>query len=60
MMVVNSVALPVLGVAKRTLIKLGTWTRQTNFVIIKIDDFKIVLEMDFLLKHKVILIPLTK
>ena len=60
MKAVNLTTLPVLGVAKRTLIKLRTWTKRIDFAIVKIDDFDIVLEMDFLLKHKVIPMPLAK
>ena len=37
-----------------------TWYGQINFVIVKMDDFKIVLGMDVLLEHKVILMPLLK
>ena len=58
--IVNSTALPVLGVAKRTPIKLGIWMGQTDFVTVKMDDFDIVLRMDFLLEQKVIPIPLAK
>ena len=53
-------SLPVLGVAQRTPIKLGTWTGRTDFVIVKMDYFDIVLGMDFLLEHKVIPMPLEK
>ena len=60
MKAVNLAAVPVLGVAKRTPIKLGTWTGQTNFVIVKMDDFDIVLGMDFLLEHIVIPMRLAK
>ena len=35
MKVVKSAALPVLGVAKRIPIKLGTWMGRTDFVIVK-------------------------
>ena len=57
MKVVNSTTLPVLGVAKKTRIKWGTWSGQTDFVIVKMDDFDIVWWMDFLLEHKIILMP---
>ena len=60
MKAVNLTSLLVLVIAKRTSIKLETWTGQTNFVIVKIDDFNIVLGIDFLLEHKVIHMPLVK
>lgn len=47
-------------IAKRTPIKIGTWTRQTNFVIVKMDEFDIVLRKSFLLEHKVIPMSLKK
>lgn len=42
MKVVNLVALSILGVAKRAIIKLGTWSGHTDFVIVKMDDFGIL------------------
>ena len=58
MKTVNSVALPILEIARKMTLKLGTWSSLVDFVIIKMDDFDVVLEMEFLLKHKVIPIPL--
>ena len=60
MKIINLTALPVLGVAKRTPIKLGTWIGQTDFAIVKMDEFDIVLRTNFLLEHKVIPMPLAK
>ena len=57
---INWVILSVLGVVKRSPIKLGTWTGQTDFLIVEMDDFNIVLGMDFRLEYKVILMPLIK
>ena len=51
MEVVNSTTLLILGVAKRTLIKLRNWAGQIDFVIVKMDDFDIVLRMNFLPKN---------
>ena len=53
---INSAALLVSEVAKRTPIKMG----RTDFVIVKMDDFDIVLGVNFLLEHKVIFILLAK
>ena len=55
MKAINSAALPILEITKRTLIKIGTWTGQ-----LYMDDFDIVLGMNFLLEHKVILTPIAK
>ena len=59
MKVVNSAALPILGITRKTA-SLGTMSGQVDFVIIKVDDFDVVLGMKFLLEHKVISIPLAK
>ena len=58
MKVVNSVALPIIGIVRKTTLKLGTWSSLVDFVIVKMDDFDVVLGMEFLLEHKVIPIPL--
>ena len=60
MKVVNSTALPITGVVKRTVVKLREWSGRADFVIVKMDDFDIVLGMEFLFEHKVIPMPLAK
>ncbi|KAA0031734.1 uncharacterized protein E6C27_scaffold696G00010 [Cucumis melo var. makuwa] len=57
MKVVNSIALPVFGLVKQTTIKLGGWKGRVDFVVVKMDDFDVVLEMEFLLEHQVIPMP---
>ena len=57
---VNSEVLPIVGVSKRVPFKLGTWTGEMDLVMVRMDDFDVVLGMDFLQEHKVILMPLTK
>ena len=57
MKVVNSVALLILGIARKTTLKLGTWSSLVDFVIVKMDNFDVVLGMEFLLEHKMILMP---
>ena len=54
MKVVNSVALPVVGLVKQTVIRLGGWKGPVDFVVVKMDDFDVVLGMEFLLEHQVI------
>ncbi|KAA0061347.1 uncharacterized protein E5676_scaffold692G00290 [Cucumis melo var. makuwa] len=60
MKAVNSIALPIVGLVKRTTIKLGGWRGPVDFVVVKMDDFDVVLGMDFLLEHQVIPIPSAK
>ncbi|KAA0041498.1 uncharacterized protein E5676_scaffold205G001550 [Cucumis melo var. makuwa] len=60
MKVVNSAALPIIGLVKRTMIRLGGWSGLVDFVVVKIDDFDVVLAMEFLLEHQVIPMPLAK
>ncbi|KAA0063885.1 uncharacterized protein E6C27_scaffold616G00090 [Cucumis melo var. makuwa] len=60
MKAVNSIALPILGLVKRTMIKLGGWRGPVDFVVVKMDDFDVVLGMEFLLKHQVIPMPSAK
>ena len=47
MKAVNSVALMILGIVRKTALKLGTWSSQLDFAIVKMDDFDVVLEMNF-------------
>uniref|UniRef100_A0A9I9EHA8 Uncharacterized protein n=1 Tax=Cucumis melo TaxID=3656 RepID=A0A9I9EHA8_CUCME len=49
MKAVNSVALPIVGLVKRTTIKFGGWKGPVDFVVVKMDDFDVVLGMEFLL-----------
>lgn len=48
MKAINSVALPIIRIVKRTMIRLGGWSGPIDFVIVKMDDFDIVLGMKFL------------
>ncbi|KAA0046992.1 uncharacterized protein E5676_scaffold68G001120 [Cucumis melo var. makuwa] len=54
MKAVNSIALPIVGLVKRTTIKLGGWKCPVDVVVVKMDDFDVVLGMEFLLEHQVI------
>ena len=49
MKVVNSATLPIFGILKKTALKLGTWSSQVDFAIIKRDDFNVALGIEFLL-----------
>ncbi|KAA0046345.1 uncharacterized protein E5676_scaffold426G00520 [Cucumis melo var. makuwa] len=50
MKAVNSIALPIVGLVKQTMIKLRKWKGPVDFVVVKIDDFDVELGMEFLLK----------
>ncbi|TYK09914.1 uncharacterized protein E5676_scaffold16G00270 [Cucumis melo var. makuwa] len=60
MKAVNSVTLPIVRLVKRTTIKLGGWKCSIDFVVVKMDDFDVVLKMEFLLEHQVIPMPSAK
>ena len=60
MKAVNSTALPVVGVVKRAVIQLGGWSDFVDFVVVGMDDFDVVLGMEFLLEHQVIMMPAAK
>ena len=60
MKVVNFEALPIVRVSKRVLFKLRAWTGELDLVMVRMDDFDVVLGMEFLLEHKVIPMPLAK
>ncbi|KAJ7943087.1 Retrotransposon protein, putative, Ty3-gypsy subclass [Quillaja saponaria] len=57
MKAVNSKSLPTAGQAKQVSVKLRTWEGRVDFVVAKIDDFDVVLGMEFMLTHKAIPIP---
>ncbi|KAL4031055.1 hypothetical protein IC575_009311 [Cucumis melo] len=42
------------------MIRLGGWSGLVDFVVVKMDDFDVVLGMEFLLEHQVIPMPLAK
>ncbi|KAA0041203.1 gag-asp_proteas domain-containing protein [Cucumis melo var. makuwa] len=50
----NFAALPIIGLVKRTMMKLEGWNDPIDFVVVKMDDFDMVLGMKFLLEHQVI------
>ncbi|KAA0055009.1 uncharacterized protein E6C27_scaffold43052G001620 [Cucumis melo var. makuwa] len=60
MKTVNFVALPIVGLVKRMTIKLGGWKGPVDLVVVKMDDFDVVLGMEFLLEHQVIPMPSAK
>ncbi|KAJ7971608.1 Gag-asp_proteas domain-containing protein [Quillaja saponaria] len=57
MKAVNSKSSPTARQAKQVSVKLMTWEGRVDFVVAKIDDFDVVLGMEFMLTHKAIPIP---
>ena len=58
MKAVNFEALPIVGVSKRVSLKLSEWRGDVDFFMVRMDDFNVVLDMELLLQHKVIQMPL--
>ncbi|XP_020101642.1 uncharacterized protein LOC109719402 [Ananas comosus] len=54
---VNSEAQPVAGVAKGVAIAVGPWRGTANFTAAPIDDFQVILGMDFLASSKAVPMP---
>uniref|UniRef100_A0A803LKS9 Reverse transcriptase/retrotransposon-derived protein RNase H-like domain-containing protein n=1 Tax=Chenopodium quinoa TaxID=63459 RepID=A0A803LKS9_CHEQI len=57
MKAVNSAAKPVHGVARNIPTKLGDWSRNLDFAVATMDDFNLVLGMDFLRASKAVPMP---
>ncbi|RVW74336.1 hypothetical protein CK203_053297 [Vitis vinifera] len=54
---VNSAAKPSHGVARGVTMHIGSWEGRVDFTVAPMDDFKMVLGMDFLQKVKVVPLP---
>ena len=54
---VNSIAKPSQGVARGVTIKIGSWKGKIDFTVAPMDDFKIVIGMDFLRQVRAVPIP---
>ncbi|XP_068648118.1 uncharacterized protein [Aristolochia californica] len=57
MKAVNSEAKPVIGVAKGIAFKAGEWQGTINLTTVPMDDFKVILRMEFLSSAKAIPMP---
>ncbi|KAK9671697.1 hypothetical protein RND81_12G048500 [Saponaria officinalis] len=57
MKAVNSSAKPIYRVARNVPIKMGDWSGQINFTTVLMDDFKLVLGMDFLKRTSTVPMP---
>ena len=54
---VNSTAKPSHGVARGVTMHIGSWEGRVDFIVAPMDDFKMVLGMDFLQKVKAVPLP---
>lgn len=58
MKIVYFEALPIVGTVKKASLKLGGWRGDVDLVLIRMDDFDVVLVIEFLLEYIVIPVPL--
>ncbi|KAL0411415.1 UNVERIFIED_CONTAM: hypothetical protein Slati_3731200 [Sesamum latifolium] len=54
---INSAAQPIAGVVKSVLIKVGPFEGKTNFSVVVMDDFKLMLGLDFLRDTRTAVLP---
>ncbi|XP_020105553.1 uncharacterized protein LOC109722077 [Ananas comosus] len=58
MKAVNSKAQPIAGLAKEVPISIGSWTGKANFMSVPLDDFHVILGMEFLQMSRGVPMPL--
>ncbi|KAK3031398.1 hypothetical protein RJ639_037396 [Escallonia herrerae] len=56
---INSSTQPVAGIARSVLIKIGPYEGRTNFSVVIMDDFKLILGLEFLRDTKTTVMPCT-
>ncbi|KAK2976515.1 hypothetical protein RJ640_000106 [Escallonia rubra] len=56
---INSAAQPVAGIARSVLIKIGPYEGRTNFSVVIMDNFKLILGLEFLRDTKTTVMPCT-
>ncbi|KAK3028527.1 hypothetical protein RJ639_038595 [Escallonia herrerae] len=56
---INSATQPVAGIARSVLIKIGPYEGRTNFSVVIMDDFKLILGLEFLRDTKITVMPCT-
>ncbi|KAK4394455.1 hypothetical protein Sango_1599800 [Sesamum angolense] len=54
---INSAAQPIVGVAKSVLIKVGPFEGMTNLSVVVMDDFKLILGLEFLRDTRTVILP---
>ncbi|KAK3034777.1 hypothetical protein RJ639_032290 [Escallonia herrerae] len=56
---INSAAQPIAGIVRSVLIKIGQYEGRTNFSVVIMDDFKLILGLEFLRDTKTTVMPCT-
>ena len=56
MKAINSKAFITMGVVKQVMVKLGLWQGRAYFVVAQMDNFDVVLGMEFLITHHIVLV----
>ncbi|KAK2970924.1 hypothetical protein RJ640_021177 [Escallonia rubra] len=56
---INSAAQPIAGIARSILIKVGLYEGRTNFTVVTMDDFKMIIGLEFLHDTKTTVMPCT-
>ncbi|WP_284190054.1 retropepsin-like aspartic protease family protein, partial [Zoogloea oryzae] len=56
MKAVNSAAKPVHGIVNNVPITMDSWSGKTSFLVVDLDDFKVIMGLEFLDQHKVVLL----
>ncbi|CAN6705190.1 unnamed protein product [Malus baccata var. baccata] len=57
MKTVNSTATPIVGVARNVQVDIGTWKGNINFTVVKMDDYGVVIGLEFMDKVRAFPIP---
>ena len=57
MKTVNSPPIEILGIAERVETTLGEWTGKVDFTIVRIDDYEVVLGMEFMKQFDAMIVP---
>ncbi|KAJ8644515.1 hypothetical protein MRB53_006263 [Persea americana] len=58
MKAVNSEEKPITSMANDVTLRLGEWSGLCNFIVVPLDDFTVILGIDFLIKENVAIMPL--
>ena len=59
-MVINSKDLVTMRLAKQVHVKIGTWERTTDLIVVRMNDFDVILDMEFQVEKGDIPIPSTR
>ena len=57
MKTINSPPMDILGIAEKVDTTLGEWTGKVDFTIVRIDDYEVVLGMEFMKQFDAMIVP---